>query len=324
MNNVTIEMLFKDFVSERRALGYSYNTDFKVIKRFLSDYDVNKGDTIEFTKEYVLSHIQRKPNQSVNTQLRDISAIKCFLGFVTRKGYKTYHIPPKSLPREQRNFKAYIFSKEEIERILKVTDTIPYNSQCPNRHFQLPVMFRILFNCGLRISELLKLKVSDVDMENNVFSILDTKFNKNRLVPFSDEMADVLKKYFINVPPLSDNSWLFCSPKENERYSLSGFHSHFQMILRLAGISRGGKGIGPRPHDIRHTFAVHCLNNWVESGVDIMAALPVLSRYMGHSGLKGTQKYLQLTASMFPHIIESLEYQFGELIPTMEVGYEAI
>lgn len=89
---------------------------------------------------------------------------------------------------------------------------------------------------------------------------------------------------------------MFCSSNSTKRYSVSGFHFHFQMLLRMAGISYGGREKGPRPHDIRHTFVVHCLNNWVLSNVDIMAALPVLSRYMGHAGIKGTQKYLQLTA----------------------------
>lgn len=69
----------------------------------------------------------------------------------------------------------------------------------------------------------------------------------------------------------------------------------------------------------RHTFAVHCLNNWVLAGEDLTAGLPVLSTYLGHNDLSGTQRYLQLTAQMYPDITQKLEKQFGELIPTMEV-----
>ena len=86
----------------------------------------------------------------------------------------------------------------------------------------------------------------------------------------------------------------------------------------------GGKGNGPRPHDIRHTFAVHCLNNWVLSGEDLTAALPVLSHYLGHNGLTGTQKYLQLTAQMYPDILTKLETKFGDLIPKVEVYNESL
>ena len=72
-------------------------------------------------------------------------------------------------------------------------------------------------------------------------------------------------------------------------------------------------------HDMRHTFAVHCLNSWVLAGEDLTAGLPVLSTYLGHNDLSGTQRYLQLTAQMYPDITQKLEKQFGELIPTMEV-----
>ena len=108
------------------------------------------------------------------------------------------------------------------------------------------------------------------------------------------------------------------------RYGNSWIHAQFRQILRIAKIPYNGSGNGPRPHDIRHTFAVHCLNNWVLSGEDITAALPVLSRYLGHNGLSGTQKYLQLTAQMYPDIVTNLELQFGALIPQMEVANENI
>lgn len=318
------EQLLSEFMEERHSLGYSYKTEEGVLRRFLRDFSMPSDGKLEFTKEYVLKHTKPKPNQCVNSRLRDICAVNCFLDFVIRKGFKAYKIPHKSLPKEQRNFRAYIFNDEEISHILDAADSIPYMKQCPDRHYQLPVMFRILFNCGLRISELLNLRVCDVDMEQHIFTILDTKFHKNRLVPFSEVVADSLKEYYENVKPASEESWLFCRSNSTEKYSMSGFHFHFQMLLRLAGIPYGGRGKGPRPHDIRHTFAVHCLNNWVLSDVDVMTILPVLSRYMGHAGIKGTQKYLQLTAQMYPNVIDSLEHEFGCLIPDMEVNHEEL
>ena len=90
---------------------------------------------IEFTKKYVLEHTNPKLNQSVNTRIRDICAVNSFLDFVTRKGYVAYKIPRKSLPKEQRNFKAYIFTDDEISRIIEAADSIPYAKQCPDRHY---------------------------------------------------------------------------------------------------------------------------------------------------------------------------------------------
>lgn len=317
------EQLLADFMAERHALGFDYHTGEGSVKRFLKNYTSPADGNHEFTKKYVLENTKRQLNQCNNTVLRDVAAVNCFLDFVARKGFKAYRVPPKSLPKEQRNFKARIFTDDEIERLLAAADATPFSKQNPDKHHQIPVMFRILFNCGLRVSELLSLRLRDVDLVENVLTVLDTKFHKNRLVPFSEAVADALKDYLKKVKP-RENDFIFKSPKTGNRYQSTMIHVYFKEILFRAGFSHGGRGAGPRPHDIRHTFAVHCLNNWVLDGVDLMAALPVLSRYLGHSGIKGTQKYLQLTAQMYPNIVEGMESRFGDLIPQPEVHNEAI
>lgn len=319
------QTLLTAFLVEKRALGFSYKTDEGSIRRFLSDFTESDDGKIEFTKEYVLGHIGNRLNQQSNTVLRDVTAINAFLDFVIRKGGYAYKVPPKVLPKEHRNFKAYIFTDNEIERMLNAADRVLYTDQNPDRQHQVPLMFCILFNCGLRASELLKLRICDVDLQENVFIILDTKFHKNRLVPFSDSVADALRLYLEKCPPQSLDALLFLSSSsrsKNGRYGVSWLQAQFRTLLRLANIPYNGAGNGPRLHDIRHTFAVHCLNNWALSGEDLTAALPVLSRYLGHTGLSGTQKYLQLTAQMYPDIVSKLETQFGHVIPQMEAAYE--
>ncbi len=324
---MTSAILLEQYLVERHALGFSLKTDEGCIRRFLQDYIEPDDGSVVFTKEFVLAHIGNKLNQQTNTVLRNVSAINGFLDFVIRKGFQAYKIPPKSLPKEIRNFKAYIFTDDEIERMLEAADNFPFTEQNPARKHQIPVMFRILFNCGLRTSELLKLRICDVNFEECVFTILDTKFHKSRLVPFSNAVAEPLTQYLKVYPAESADSLLFPSTRERSndgRYGASWFQHQFRELLRMACIPYGGQGKGPRPHDIRHTFAVHCLNNWVLSGEDLTAALPVLSRYLGHNGLTGTQKYLQLTAQMYPDIVAKLETQFGNLIPQMEVPNEIV
>ena len=322
--NYTSAKLFEDFVAERNALGYIGDTDKGAVRRFLRNFVEPEDGKLDFTKEYVTESTKRKPNQSDNTVLRDVSAINCFLDFAIRKGHKAYKIPPKSLPKGIRNFKAHIFSDEEIVRMLSAADSTPFKKQSPERHLQIPVMFRILFNCGLRVSEVINLKMCDINLTDNILAVLDSKFHKSRLVPFSDEVGSALKNYLAKVPPPSEDDYIFRSPKTGGKYGDTMLHVFFRDLLYRAGIPCGGRGIGPRPHDIRHTFAVHCLNKWALSGVDLMAALPVLSRYLGHSGIRGTQKYLQLTAQMYPEIVSRLEDKFGALFPELEVHHETI
>lgn len=328
MNTVlspSAQELLTAFMAEKRALGFSYRTEEGAIRRFLSDFVEPNNGKLEFTKEYVLGHIGNKLNQQSNTVRWEAGTINGFLDFVNRRGFMVYKIPLKSLPKENRNFRAYIFTDDEIERMLVSADHVPFTEQNPARHYQIPVMFRILFNCGLRTSELLNLRICDVDLEENVFTILDTKFHKNRLVPFSTAVAAALNLYLEKVPPQSPGALLFPSPSSRDKkgkYGNTWLHSQFRLLLKLSNIPYNGPGNGPRPHDIRHTFAVHCLNNWALSGEDLTAALPVLSRYLGHNGLSGTQKYLQLTAQMYPDIVSKLETQFRDVIPRVGVVYE--
>lgn len=322
---MTSAELLRQYMDERHALGFVAKTDEGCIRRFLQNYDDPPDGVLEFNKEYVLSNVVNGPNQQPNTVCRNITAVNGFLDFAIRKGFQAYIIPPKSHPKYVRNFKAFIFSTDEINRILDAADHVPFTEYSPLRHYQLSVMFRILFNCGLRSSEILHLHMQDVDFTDNFFTILNTKFHKNRLVPYSQTVADFLKKYLDSIPSISEDSPLFPSTSQHSSsgaYSLSWLHAQFHMLLRMAGIPYGGKGKGPRLHDIRHTFAVHCLNNWVISGEDLTTALPVLSRYLGHNSLKGTQHYLQLTAQMYPEIVSDMERQFGDLIPFMEVSDE--
>ena len=98
-------------------------------------------------------------------------------------------------------------------------------------------------------------------------------------------------------------------------YSSGTAYRLYRKALRLSDISHGGRGKGPRLHDLRHTFAVRVLNKWVRDGKNLTTALPYLAIYMGHEGLKACQHYLRLTAVMFPELIRTVEKEYGWIIP---------
>ena len=122
------------------------------------------------------------------------------------------------------------------------------------------------------------MKVDDVDLENGVLTIRQTKFSK-------------------------------------DRYDVSSIESIFRELLFKAGISHGGRNAGPRIHDFRHTFSVRCLKKWVLDGRNITSALPALSAYLGHTDLRGSEFYLRLTSDLYPNITCNFEKIFGDVIP---------
>lgn len=250
---MTAKMLLEQYMAERHALGFVSKTDEGCIRRFLRDYKEPEDGKIVFSKEYVLEHIGTGLNKKANTVLRDVSAINGFLNFVIRKGFTAYIIPPKSMPKEVRNFRAYIFTDAEIEKMLDSADHFPVCMQNPVKKYQIPVMFRMLFNCGLRTSELLNLRVCDVDFTEKVLAIRDTKFHKSRLVPFTDAVTIPLANYLELFPPASNEAILFascCSRSKGEQYGASWIHTQFRTLLRMSEIPYGGPDRGPRPHDM--------------------------------------------------------------------------
>ncbi len=97
-------------------------------------------------------------------------------------------------------------------------------------------------------------------------------------------------------------------------------YQRYRRYLEAAGISHGGKGQGPRLHDIRHTFAVHVLQKWIKEEEDLTAMLPILSTYMGHKTVRSTALYLRLTAEVYPELMKKVESSCAYVIP--EVYHE--
>jgi integrase/recombinase XerD len=89
----------------------------------------------------------------------------------------------------------------------------------------------------------------------------------------------------------------------------------FRQLLLQCGIPHAGRGKGPRIHDARHRFACCVLRRWYQDGADLDAKLPLLATYLGHVNLSGTQRYLHLTAELFPEITARSEAAFGDVIP---------
>jgi len=183
------------------------------------------------------------------------------------------------------------------------------------RHRTLPLLFRLLYGCGLRVSEALALRVGDVDLAVGTVHIRDAKFGKERIVPLHPSLVQRFRQHLPTSLTLTDPGWfVFPSPKGGA-YGASTIYIYFRRFLWAAGISHGGRGRGPRLHDLRHTFAVHCLQRWVTEEVELSSALPYLSAYLGHTGLKGTQDYLRLTAELYPHVVTAVESRFGPMLP---------
>jgi integrase len=128
---------------------------------------------------------------------------------------------------------------------------------CPRRYstipLVIPVILRILYSCGLRISEAVSLQNKNVDMEKGVLEIKNSKFGKDRLVPMSQSMVNICRQYYRVLHKHSSIDDYFFMKADREPVTRNNVYRRFREILWESGISHGGKGNGPRLHDLRHT-----------------------------------------------------------------------
>lgn len=239
--------------------------------------------------------------------------------FMADRGLPAYVPPPVRMEIARLDFTPHIFTRAEMRALLACVDRLPATQRSPRRHLVMPELFRVLYGCGLRISEAVKLTVTDVDMDRGVLHLREAKFRKDRLVPVSPRLAERLRRYAAGVDGARDLGQAFFPTRDGRHYTKWAVYGIFRRLLREAAISHGGRGRGPRLHDLRHTFAVHRLEDWYRQGANLAAKLPVLSAYMGHQSLAGTQRYLRLTPALFPDVVASVEAVVGHAMPRREL-----
>ena len=135
----------------------------------------------------------------------------------------------------------------------------------------------------------------------------------------SEPLRARLADYHAHVVGRTGGEWFFPGTTGHP-LTLGNLDKNFRRFLWQARISHGGRGHGPRVHDLRHTFAVNNLRGWFARGDDVGALLPVLQAYMGHSSPDDTAYYLRLTAESYPHITAQVQRVVGDVVPPVTEG----
>lgn len=302
------------FVAEKRALGYHYEKQeflLRVFDRHLVDIG---HQTVDLPKTVVEGWQQGQPNQSASTRKHYAGAVRRLAKFLIRNGIDAYVQNGPQTAVVQDNFVPYVFTHRQMSQLLAAIDSLVPDTRSPKRHVVFAALFRVLYGCGLRCGEALRLTVGDVDLGNGALTIKEGKFGQDRLVPVADSLLERLRGFSTEMGARSPEEIFFPAPN-GRAYTLITPYRVFRHALRTIGIPHRGRGHGPRLHDIRHAFALHRLEDWHRRGVDLDASLPVLATYMGHKSLAGTQRYLRLTAQISSDLSLRLDQAYGHLIP---------
>ncbi|MEG1666652.1 site-specific tyrosine recombinase/integron integrase [Chryseobacterium sp.] len=239
----------------------TYVSTLATFFRAISDTAVEDVDEIIIEK-YLYNEIKEK-NISQSFQKHILGSIKLFYERMFNKKLSLSHLYPK---RVEYTLPKYL-SKEDILKMLNLTENLKHKS-----------IISLLYGCGLRVSELINMKIIDIDSKSGRLSIIQSKGKKDRYVMLPQTVLPLLREYFKKYSP---KTYLF-EGDLNEKYSARSV----QQIVKKAAIKANIQKL-VTPHILRHSFATHL----IENGTDIR----YIQELLGHNSIVTTQIYTHIT-----------------------------
>ncbi len=310
-----LAQLIAQYVVFRKNLGVLFENDTRILESFsraigeaadISTVQVDRVQTFLDGRGPVTCYWHRKH-----------TALCGFYRYAVSRGHVAAAPLPTIIPKQPERFIPYIYSCEELQRL--VDGTTSYQKQ----RIQLePHTFRtillVLYGAALREGEGLSLTLSDVDLHQSLLTIRDTKFYKSRLIPLGCDLNEAMLRYVRRRKAdghSQEQDAPFFVTELGERIPNDLLQRAFRRLRKKAGIHRAdGARYQPRLHDLRHSAAVHRLTTWYREGKDVQKLLPLLSTYMGHTDMGGTQRYLTMTPELLQQAgVRFANYAFSEV-----------
>jgi integrase/recombinase XerD len=304
----TLRMSVHGYLAMRRGLGFKLRDAGEGLLDFVSFMERKRASHI--TTALALEWAQKRKSTHPADWARRLSWVRGFARYQSAIDPRTQIPPMGLLPYRYQRVRPYIYTDEEIERLLAAARALPPAGGLRGKKYHC--LFGVLSVSGVRISEALNLKPDDIDLRENVLTIQKTKFGKSRLVPLHPSTQKVLTDYLRYRSRLfagRPSSYLFVSGTGN-RLDIADVHRTFYALSRQIGLRGPAASHGPRLHDFRHRFAVKTLLHWYRSGLEIEPRLPILATYLGHVHVSDTYWYLTAVPELMGEAVQRLEHHW--------------
>ena len=310
---MNLQSLIDQFIEFRQSLGEQWpsNCTLRVFGRFIGAYaeiaDVSPGQVNRFL-------VGAGP--ITLTWHVKLSSLRTFYQYAVSRGYVDKAPLPTIFPKRPPTFVPYVYSHDELARLLQAAKSFERPSSLEPGTLHLVLL--VIYATGLRIRELVRLDRADVNLQEFLMKVRQSKFGKTRLVPFAPQLQRVLLEYHSRNPASGDGVPFFAM-RCGGRIKVDTLQHNYRVLCDRIGIRRAdGASHQPRIHDLRHTFAVHRLISWYRQGADVQRLLPLLSVYLGHVHIRATQVYLSMT----PELLEEAGNRFEQYATNMEVCHD--
>lgn len=321
MGNTSSKGLFfpyiKDFIALKHNLGYKASA-MEISLNAFDRFAKSKGiGSISITEPVAKEWCSKRKGEANDTWSHRVNFLRQFCVYLFNLGFDVY-IPHKPPSKHDNTFIPYIYPEGEIEAILHAADNLRLHDHHMNvAMFIMPALVRLLFATGLRVGEALILKNEDVNTESGFLVVRKSKNGKERIVPFTSSLSRVLYQYksYRDKLPCIKSDYFFIKPNGQNCSNHGSIDDWWKKILSLAKIPSRGTVVGPRLYDTRHTFCVRSMKKMTEEGKDLYYTLPVLSTYIGHTSVASTDRYVRMTADMYPDLLGKTESICSYIFP---------
>jgi site-specific recombinase XerD len=288
---------FINFVKLKQLGGYDYVSQSELLMYF-DQFLLNRSFKQTFLTQAILHEYLNSINHLAPRGIANRYGVLRLFSIWLNQHNPSSYVLNKNIHRNGNHSRpAYIFSHEQIKTFLEKSKEICSKSEIISGLYQ--TIFSLLYTTGLRIKEALSLNCNDYYPIERCLHIREGKFKKERYIILSNSMneklKDYLNRYCFKFSP--DESAPIFIGKSYRRLIYNSVQISFKRIIKAAEI-HNKSSYEPRIHDLRHTFAVHCLLKWYKSEKDIYSKLPLLSTYMGHVKITSTQVYLHATKEL--------------------------
>lgn len=307
MNN--LEKSLENYLEIRKNLGHDLPTDRFILKDFILFMNKKKKSfiTTKLTLEWAILPKNAQPARWA----KRLQTVRTFARYLHIIDGKT-EIPPSNLLRHSyKRGNPYIYSDIEIVKFLDACRKLWAPRGLRNHTYYC--LFGLIAVAGLRINEAVSLDFKDVDLENKMITIRESKFKKSRLIPFDESTGQVLIKYSHlrnNYRPKFKTQTFFVSEQDTP-ITPNGSHKVFMKIAIKIGLRVSSSDNGARIHDMRHTFIVKTMIDWYKNNINIDNEMPILSAYVGHTKPSDTYWYISAVPELLNLAKSYMERKFG-------------
>lgn len=309
---------FEEFLKYKEAHGHTRKSYLRLLTQLDQYCAAQYPNIAELTKDCVLGWIQKHPKESSDSFGRRIRLIRQLGEYMSLISVPAY-ILPRQFTAGKSNFTPYLFTDCELKMFFHAADHIDSSLQNPFRATVVPVIFRLIYTCGLRPGEGRCIKRSNINFRTGEILIEGTKKHKQRVVVMSDDMLKLCLQYDKKRSILfSDSDWFFPDPSGNP-YTSQWLLKIFKSCWKKAHVESSLQCVpNVRVYDLRHRFATAVIHKWTSEGKNVSAMLPYLRTYMGHEHFNETLYYIHLLPENLACIVK--QDSLTAIIP--EVEYE--